>query len=835
MTIADLSETSSKTDQESSLLGKLSIGAKGIEAAPIPDLVYDLQRWFEGQKIGAAAFILPAPFELPLHVAISMALDLARTGFERRVESHFQTGFQKGERIAVRPQGHIYQYDGYFNLPTDMDAASKRFLILKLIDDKGNGKVSFPESEIARLEHTERSTPIGRRGISLEPFRKTPLDLLLGTSSGGNNNFFETGVFIVTSPAKFEHYVTDTVVSRSDQHHLREVPTSHFLPWGKLRSDGSVSLAGESDTKGHPLIAVTARLSPLLEYLETNRSAAPYILFDGPAFAQHDPTVFSEIARRSRLAILAGFRDVPALRILANQCSMKMYQLPPERLLSERSGYRGVFQQALNAATNAVQFERIDIHRVSSEELENISKELDGFRRCIGEDDITPDQTEFLRTLFRFLLQMSNNLCRTEHSSLVSNFEALSRAFVKQRRYWPTQAADSLNNVLIGMGGALTSSTPPGLAKRLAIESHINRKLTEEECKQYTIHVQVDEELVTLLPGWPGRRRLEDTVYRFDSKTMVSFCFDFEIPWFESFNKKYRDVELYATTATRPYRPSEASAGQIYSPPEKNGPLPSPHAEDASVEELLDRIPVTAGDSNNDPDVDVVEAVFVDFADGRYAYITPDHKVPVILAFGQFEGTTYARVERFTPDNLDVGHLCAFRHGADGDAVQLFAERRIGEGKYRLLREIATSWRVPLRAAGRTLDDIVNRLREVGYDGNSQTVRNWLRNPNLIGPADRSTLEMIQRVSGQSTDTREIDKIWNAMGKIRGTHIQAGSDLTKALLSELPAKITKEGNYTGTFSLTFGELDLVEVSGVNRKTSLISLDKTNRVLGGHAF
>jgi hypothetical protein len=830
------------------LLSHLEMGVASAETSAIPEIIFDIDSWFQANSVGTAAFIIPSVYETALHVSLSMSLSLARRGFERRVSDHLHNGFKRGQRVSVLPTRQVYEYDGFLELSEDYGTKDvQRLLWLQLIDDKGHGRISFPESEIARLERTDKTWPLGRSGIQLGSFITTDLDKFLDTRSGGNKEFFETDVFVVTSPSKFERFVSNATLKRTDKLHLGDIECSRMLPWGKLKNDGDVVLASSKAGKGRPLIAVSAGLDPVMRYLQRNPNSKPRVIIDGAASAIGNPTVFADISNLTSVAIIAGFKDVPAIRNLGGQTQLNAFQVPPERLDSPNSTDRSVFYSCSKAAQNAVAFEAIEIEEVKSEEFDGASDALNDAVTSLHEVEIPTEQEEFLKRLFRHLLRSSNDTGNTPDPIATTEFLQLETEFNAKRRFWPPEIAQSIDTAIKNLGKGQDKCAGPDSVKRTYVKSLLERDLTESDeakLKNREILLNDGEVDYILLTGWPGKHKLQDIVYRFQTTRIKAIAFGFEAEWFRSFNRRYRDTELYSATRDLPYRPSEnpkivdlgrLSSGDVRLSDEPNN----------SIEDLLSKKRTTRPVFDSGSEANNVDATVVEFSDGRYTYLTSDQKVPVLISFGQFEGEVDAQIKSLSVVDLEPGQLCIFRDGANGDAVRLFAEIRIGESQYEQLRKIATAWKSPLRLLDThkavTMGDktyvppnvsgIIQRIRDAGFSGSSQTIRNWIKNPNMIGPGDRTSVELIASLSADDFLNGNIDKVWSAIQFLRTLHMQAGNDLTAALLEELPEKIMESSQSTGTFSLTFGDLVVVEVSEVETTAFPVPAELTNRLVG----
>lgn len=801
----------------------------------------------------AQCFILPSTQKLPATLAIALSLALARDGFQRRVELHRTNGFTDGTRVAVLPDNLVFEFAGFLDT-SQFDkgsAPSQPLLRLRQIEDPRGTIVTLPENEIVRLQHAGEGGRRATRGVRPSPVVPTVLDRIIGTTSYGNRDFFETDVILVMSPGRFESLLAEMVVSRPRGGTDLTSPAGALLPWGRVHEGGVISFSSASEAQGRPLLAVCSRLAPIITYLENEPDVRPKIIIDGIARINSDLTTFDRIIRRTDTLILAGFDEVAELRKIAAQGNVRAVQIRPEALEPPDGAALGnAFEAERRAALNARTFESIETWSVADPYLDRVSADLDAVASQMDREDRSVFQDELLNKLFSLLVRVSGDLSTHVNDDLCSRAELVNGDMASVHRHWHSEAAARMLSAARELTGRCISQLCANPAKREALEKILGREITQEDISilSESRHLEeiVDGAPVIVLAGWPGKQRLNEIVFRFRTARVIAVCYGFEAKWFRSFNSRYRSIEMYVAPGDLPYRPSENELPKVDSV--RTNDRDEAIENDPSLEDLLDRqrgrgVRPTFADSG-----ELAPAKQVWFSDRRYGYFAESATIPTLIAMGFEPGGNSATIKHLGLNDLEPGYRCIFRHGAEGDVVRLFAEEVIGTSEYRTLHDCASAWRVALRSIaesclrngetdqGASLDvpAILRRFKQSGPAPTHQTMRNWLYDLQMIGPGDKSWLHRIATVSGDQSFGERVDDVWSAVEMLRSAHISAGHRLSAALISELPAAMLATRRYSGLFTMTFGDLDVVEVQEVDSENQMVPVLILNRMLGDGA-
>ena len=105
------------------------------------------------------------------------------------VKNYAQKALHPGQRVKVKPNDYVYEYDGPWERDSD-------FFRLKVLD-REVASLNFPMVEVLRLEPTDRIRPKGPLDHSvLGTFERSRLDELLDLTTGGNNSLIQNTVLL---------------------------------------------------------------------------------------------------------------------------------------------------------------------------------------------------------------------------------------------------------------------------------------------------------------------------------------------------------------------------------------------------------------------------------------------------------------------------------------------------------------------------------------------------------------------------------------------------------------------------------------------------------------
>jgi len=144
-----------------------------------------------------------------------------------------------------------------------------------------------------------------------------------------------------------------------------------------------------------------------------------------------------------------------------------------------------------------------------------------------------------------------------------------------------------------------------------------------------------------------------------------------------------------------------------------------------------------------------------------YAFLTnPPYPVITDLVSGT-AGENY-KIPRRRLEEIRVGDILVFRDGGRKDVIQALADAQLG-AEAPTIRERRRGGTRRLRESG--LDETNSDERTGGGELSRtlQTVRSWLTDDSMIGPADKSDLEAIAYAAGNQKLLEDVSDIWQAI------------------------------------------------------------------------
>lgn len=805
------------------ILSSLDLAGDGFEPVPLPPLFLEVDRWLSAENNGQIdVAIMPKVGRAACWFALSLGLSLARRGFERRLNEHSVDLFEKGDLVAVLPSREVYTFKGIYQ--------EYGHVILGLIKDPGNGTISFPISQLSRLQHSSKETPRGKGALTRGGLDLTPLDRVIGTDSFGNADFFDTEVIYLGNRARFQNAMSVLQVGRHVGGKYYQFATDKVLPWGRVTTDGGVRTEGNDTGMARPLIARTNSAANIINFLESGDTDCRCIIVDDVHVLDRELHSLCRLMDDfdCRIVGFCGFRDFRELQQIEDTGRIRPRQIRPDLLC--RAEGDGIFKTIARSARRAVDFEWIDVFEIENDEIDRCATALNVAEESIraGEEDL--DEKGLLGRAFGLLRRLANpRLDGARDESALEAIEQLKADFACHSRFWSQEAKNGFGECLEHFVELQASPETIAALKRESIEGLLFRQLTELELSREDVgFFEIGDEAL-VLSGWPRRAKVQERVFEYDHDTVVAVAFSFEARWFRQFNKSYRDAELYAADEDSPYRPTRGSAEARTHWQKRPGE--SSLSPDVDREQFLQRLKSGRGSSDASS---LVPANLIWFADGRVCAASEGYKIPTLRSFGTFRGESNIDVRTVKGTDLEQGDLCAFRAGSDDDLIRYFARSAMREGEYDKLRELAGRWRLALQSYVGEQDiwipQLRDKLRMFGLERTEMTIRNWLFGPSIIGPTNKQDLAVIANAVGDETLQREIDDVWNAIASIRSSHISAGNGISVMLREELVDQIEHRETLTGHYSLSFGEIDVVEVDELDTSSFEMPSSLVNRLL-----
>ena len=795
----------------------------------------------------ACCFVLDKTEGTTALAAIFLALAQLQGEFPRLAESYARTAMIEGQHVRVKPSNTVYEYAGTWEEHPHLF----RLKVLNKPDYR-----SFPITEVLRLEPTTRKKPTGTLTSDLGALQRSSLDELLGITTYGNGSITENVVLMYSAQARFASILER--VSLGPTHSSDLARLSSFLPWGTIGPGGEIRAGDAYQMMGEPLIAVTRVPQDLADAATNCPAGTKIVLIDGLRGIAGDLQAFDDTAESQRVIVLASPSELEDLHLLRDRECRTWYMLPEEIRIGESDpgerprrslAGRTVRLADIRARGNVVP---IDCKNV---DLQGASAALERAAITIDSTEEKPEVDHLLWHMYRLLLEFSES-CFGVGNEARDDLQRTCDDFLSCRRWLDPSVAEEIASAINRLRNVSNNGPIPdgkadallnlitGSDQRFAIATRSARtaESLRTTLQDWGIDLPVmpiqgispeDEYDAIVLPAWPSGYRFTRLTNLAAARDTVLLAYPFERRWLSSHLTREHSI-------MRSHRMEVAMRARVLDvdpsvlppdPPEELSVPPTTAPAELPVRNLERRVFGRQADRPSAREgVDFRRARLVQFYGGCHSLLTEWNELPVLneLIWGNLRDG--GRLPTATPSELSDGDFVLFRAGGDKDFVRLLAEDDLGVGEYERLRQIADRWRAPLRRLGDGPAKVCNSLLQLGLSRTQQTVARWMNDPGLIAPRAIEDIEVIGMASGDAALLNEITALSEAISKIRGAHIGAGSRLTQLILEEVRGHRARLDGEPVLLDLGCGRAWVVQVKTAEAGEGEHLADQVNRLL-----
>ena len=794
---------------------------------------------------GACCFVLDkTPGTAPL-TAVLLALARLQEDFPRLAENYARTALSAGQHVRVNPSNYVYEYEGIWE-------GHPSVFKLKVLD-KPDWR-SFPMSDVLRLEPTDRRRPKGTLASNLGVFDHSSLDELLGITTYGNDSMIRNVVLLYMAQARFAG-IAD-IVSLAPSHSDRSERLSDFLPWGAIGPGGEIKTGDAYQVIGEPLIAVSRVPQDIADAATSAHESSKVVLVDGARSIVSDLQAFDDIAGRHRVVILASPDETDEIQLLrARECPVWCLS-PTEIMIGEdHAGERSRKSLVGRTVRVADIRERCNVVAIDcqNDDLQEASAAMGRVAATVDGTDERSETDDLLARLYGVLLEISE-CCFGVGDEPKSDLRQAREALIRNQ-IWMTSATirefltvlDRLENAACSESGTMEKadlllSTLSVAGGRWAIASRSTRSA---ECVREGLVDLVDDPQVLpiqairpedewdgiILTAWPGRRRFTRLRNLAVARDIRVLTYPFERMWLSSHQTRERtlmSMEAEDRAGILGIEPGLLPALRSAEPPPP-ADYASPDQPMIDFERRFSRRRSFRPPSTVDGD-DVRRARLVEFYGGCYILLTEWSQLHVL---NELIGGSHAdsrRLRTLTAADLSVDDFALFRAGGGKEFIRLLAEDELGIEEYERVRAIAERWKLSLRRLGDTPAIVQRCLERHGLHRTLPTIAGWMGNPDLIGPGYEDDIEVIGRAAGDSELLETLSSVSDAISRIRGVHIGAGSHLTQLILGEIHGRLGQLDDQPVLLDLGYGQAWVVQVEAIDSRQQEYPADQINRLL-----
>ena len=820
------------------------------------DLSKERIPWFFGLLLaasaksdpGACCFVLDKTQGTTALTAILLALSRFQEDFPHLAKTYARTALSEGQLVRVKPSDFVYEYEGIWDGHPDQ-------FRLKVQDEPAWR--SFRISDVLRLEPTTRKRPKGTLSSKLGVFDRSSLDDLLGITTYGNDSMIQNVVLLYMAQARFSR-VAD-IVSLMPHRSTIFDRLSHFLPWGTVAAGGSIRAGDNYQVIGEPLIAVSRVLQDLGDAARSAPERSKVVLVDGARGVTSDLQAFDDIAERQRIVVLASPDETEEIQLLRDRECPIWHLTPSEVMIGEsQTGDRSrksLVGRTIRVADIREQSKVVAID-CGCNDLEQAAAAMERVAASLDGTEERSDADELLARMYGILLDISE-CCFGSSEETESDLRLVKDKLVRNRRWITQDTLSEFQSALERLENAVHCNS--GITEKADIllntlsESEgkwaiASRSTGTAKCLREGLDTLVDD--LTVLPiqslrseeewdgiillTWPGRRRFMRLKNLAVTQDIRVLTYPFEHKWLVG--HQTREHRL-----TRTNHMGVGDRADIIGVDPDLFPTsglidPAPIGDDVSpVQPMLEFERRISRRRSSRPSsvrhgVEVRRARLVEFYGGCHIFLTEWSQLHVLNELIDYSRVGARRLRTKTATDLAIDDFVLFRAGGGKEFIRLLAEDALGIEEYERVRATAERWKESLRRLGDTPSIVQRNLESYGLHRTLPTIAGWMRNPDLIGPGYEDDIEVIGRAAHDSELLESLSSVGEAISRIRGAHVSAGSHLTQLILAEVQGRLSQLDDQPVLLDLGYGQAWVMQVEFVDSRQQDYPADQINRLL-----
>ena len=677
----------------------------------------------------------------------------------------------------------------------------------------------------------------------------TPTENLLDINTYGNKEFLKNNICLISKYKKYESI---------KELFLNNIILSEYIQEGKINENG------EAD-ENCPLL-VANNLSSLALYV-TRSSSVSQIIIDGYAAIHERGTDFADIDAKKIPTIL--ITDLSENDIFENikDRDFEFYNFTKERLNLERLNLKTITNKSpfysFNEKLKKYGLFNLNKEVCKNEEIESAATMI----HSIVQDDSNIDLTYLRISLIQFINIISRiTYCPTDvdissFNSKIDNIDSLFRSC----RMWLGDSGEIIETCITLFKSIVENIRSAEPDKCSKLKNILNEERydyiicpTEDEVKSlkdflgmFTANqipkiisiADINDDLLSsrpikaILTGWPKSNNMNRILSSFLFSEITVLFYPFE-------NRYYNSLQRHNNRKSKYVRPTITNDGiravnenatlkgfeDLYLTDETDETIVEDDFDILDFELKLDNAQYSQYTRGNQDER--IKAKRLDFENNYFVYAAESHKFIVVN-------------ELLNNDNLNP-NICLTRYESiqTGDVIAFIqTERDVLVAVVEVItrpddllkvKKWTGLWKNELKQYYETIQHdftrLIRDLRGNGCERTEQTIRNWLRDDDIIGPEDDRDLKSIALMTNSSKLLYNIDTVREAIRQMTSWRLQASNIVRDVIINNLngiagPAVINTQ---LGIQQL--GSVDILKVIGKNNTLQDVNKIFVNRLL-----
>ncbi len=309
---------------------------------------------------------------------------------------------------------------------------------------------------------------------------------------------------------------------------------------------------------------------------------------------------------------------------------------------------------------------------------------------------------------------------------------------------------------------------------------------------EYCNHQYVNCE-VTIVCGWFNNSSMKQILYSYNTKKYLVLLYDYEQRWKDPHVKSWNNILrkrskwkiIEKVLLHKQIDLSEFSADE---------PTQIDQTDELAEVELVlreNRYRKYMSNGGNKVIGEVVEALPVNYVGGTFAFYKTSHKLVSVTDI-VLEGKN--DIKMVLPVELKIGDFIVIRE-AQQDLIRDLADTILRNSGKADARKLAKKWLDVLNMENvfSSFEEIYRKLKDAGCTKNQFTIRQWMKNEDIIAPQDKNDLKYIAKATEDAVLFEKMDEVYEAGKEVKRAHIQAGKTLSGLLKRQIADRLQELG------------------------------------------
>ena len=820
--------------------------------------------------------IFPLLLDCPEWIAVGCSLATIKRDFQPAIEN--LVAFSPGQKLLLDGK-YVVEYVGRNNIN-----GSPFFVVRMNAKSKAGYKPAsttrwFPINQLLRFQPTETKRPLTPIENTV-PQSDPAIDQLLDISSFGNRSIFTNKIVLVSRLTRVRQFAEKTYVVKPASPE-QSVPLRDLFQWGGI-TEGELDQWGTKQVDAEPVLAVSPDLITLQEYLFNSncRPSEVLIVLDSSLPFANDLQALDEILDEGYSVFAAmGNRHLDDLKYLEDR-NFKSWEWSGSELEQfesiesiDSSNWQEPFCHFHRMAQN-YSARQIEETVFDHSDLDNAAEKLQAFSKQCRSDD--PKLRIIEGKFYHCLLNLSRLLrpfglaTGIDKDKSLRKFLEQIQSYIQGQEIWLERDAvatayefikgikaliENPNSVLgkiTGLEEILQNTTQANQSAVVLADASevpitasywqdtfpniLNRnKICFVSPSGFDLNKDYDHLVVC---GWLGADRMLELFDSCIAPSITVLLYPFEQQWFHSAIRRWHRQKRPELTVRQKAKILQIQTENLLTQEPEERKLPTADSKsDFDVADFELRLHTYRHTLYTQPSISGEmrkKARFITFSQDTFAYLLPNHKVPVVTDFIAGYADESAEIPSRNASQLRVGDYVIFSEGSDSDLLRDLADKGLAKAGKGGHREIASLWKRALkRFVFEHPDYFEGALIELWDEGlkcTETTIRRWLNDEHLIGPRNEQDIEIIARVSSDQELQKQLDYVRRAIKEVRGAHQQAAYFLAQKLITQLPSLLKQGLSKSHTIEIEdIGQALVTCIEYISEEDIEVPVTKVNRL------